>query len=149
MNEYGILLVLHLLGASVWVGGHLVLAFSVLPKALRLKDAELVRRYEESYERVGIPALVVQVATGLRLSYLRLPDLGLWFDFSHPVGRLIGLKLILLALTVGLAIDARLRIIPKLSNANLVPLAWHIAPVTLAAVSMLVVGASFRIGWLY
>lgn len=149
MNLYGLLIVLHLLGASVWVGGHLVLACSVLPKALRTRDADAVRRYEEGYERVGIPALIVQVITGIWLSHMKLPDPSMWFDFSNPVGRLIGIKLILLAATIGLALDARLRIIPKLKNDNLVSLAWHIVPVTLVAVLFLVVGASFRIGWLY
>lgn len=149
MSLYGILVVLHLLGASVWVGGHLVLACSVLPKALRARDADVVRDFERSYERIGIPALVAQVITGLWLAGLRLPDAAMWFDFSNPVGRLIGIKLILLAMTAALAIDARLRIIPKLTDENLVPLAWHIVPVTLLAVLLLVVGASFRIGWLY
>lgn len=149
MNLFGILVVLHLLGACIWVGGHLVLACSVLPKALRNRDSSIVRNFEESYERVGIPALVVQVVTGVWLSYQKLPMLELWFDFSNPVGRLIGVKLLLLALTVGLALDARLRIIPKLNDENLTSLAWHIVPVTVVAVLFLIVGASFRIGWLY
>ncbi|HAV88360.1 MAG TPA: copper transporter, partial [Pseudomonas sp.] len=40
------LLFVHLLGASVWVGGHLVLLFSVLPGALRGRDPQPVRRFE-------------------------------------------------------------------------------------------------------
>ena len=58
------LLFLHLLGASVWVGGHLVLLFSVLPGALRRRDVQPVRQFEQLYERVGIPALLVQIVSG-------------------------------------------------------------------------------------
>ncbi|MBK7271345.1 MAG: hypothetical protein IPI07_18095 [Flavobacteriales bacterium] len=36
-----LVLVLHLLGAAVWVGGHLVLSLTVLPGALRDRDLGL------------------------------------------------------------------------------------------------------------
>jgi len=143
------MLVLHLLGASVWVGGHLVLACSVLPRALRSRDADSIRQFESSFERVGLPALAVQVVTGIWLAYWRLPDVGAWLDFSNPIGRLIGIKLVLLGTTLALAVDARLRIIPRLKADNLVPLAWHIVPVTVIGVLLLMAGASFRIGWFY
>ena len=67
------LLFLHLLGASVWVGGHLVLLFSVLPGALRRRDVQPVRAFEQLYERVGIPALLLQIATGIWLAGQWLP----------------------------------------------------------------------------
>lgn len=37
-------LILHVLAAAVWAGGHLVLALSVLPKAVAARDAEPVQR---------------------------------------------------------------------------------------------------------
>lgn len=58
----------HLLGAAVWTGGHLVLALSVLPKALRERSPQVLRDFEAGFERVGIPALIVQVASGLWLA---------------------------------------------------------------------------------
>ncbi|WKZ66749.1 MAG: hypothetical protein QY325_02230 [Flavobacteriales bacterium] len=40
------LLILHLLGASIWVGGHLVLLLTVLPGALKARDAERILAFE-------------------------------------------------------------------------------------------------------
>ncbi len=52
-----------LLGATVWTGGHLVLAIGFLPGALKSGDASLLRSVEERFERVGIPALLLQIAS--------------------------------------------------------------------------------------
>ena len=146
---YGFLILLHVLGATIWTGGHLVLAFVILPRALSEKDVAGIRRFETGYERIGIPALLTQVATGLWMAHRLVPDVTLWFDLSNPVSRPIAAKLTLLGLTVLLAADARLRIIPRLSERNLVSLAFHIVPVTIVAVLFVVVGVSFRTGWLF
>lgn len=138
------LIVLHVLGACVWVGGHLVLALSVLPKALKKKNPEIVREFEVHYERVGIPALLLQVITGLMIAVIYMP-VSEWFTFRDRAHTHIGLKLILLLITFLLAIHARLFIIPKLSQNNLSLLAWHIAAVTIIAVLMLFLGLNFRL----
>lgn len=138
------LIVLHVLGACVWVGGHLVLALSVLPKALKKKNPEIVREFEVHYERVGIPALLLQVITGLMIAVIYMP-VSEWFTFQDRAHTHIGLKLILLLITFLLAIHARLFIIPKLSQNNLSLLAWHIAAVTIIAVLMLFLGLNFRL----
>ena len=39
MLTYFLLLCLHVLGACVWVGGHLVLATRILPRAVRATEA--------------------------------------------------------------------------------------------------------------
>lgn len=52
----------------------------------------------------------------------------------------------LLAVTVGLAVHARFRVITSLSDATLPTLAWHIRIVTLAAVLFVLAGASLRFG---
>ena len=144
---FGIILLLHLLGAAIWTGGHLVLALGVLPRALREGDVDAIRGFEERYERIGLPALVVQVVSGLWLAHRLLPDPSLWIDWTHPLGRRVMLTLILLGSTVVLALDARLRIIPRLGEHNLRALAWHIIPVTVVSVLFVVVGVSFRTGW--
>ena len=146
---FGAILLTHLLGATVWTGGHLILALTVLPRALRERDPAVISSFELGFERIGIPALAIQVVTGLWLAHRLVPDVGHWFDPAHPVGRVIGLKLGLLAATVVLAIDARLRIIPGLRAETLGSLALHIVPVTVSSVLFVVVGASFRIGWFY
>ncbi|HEY4647418.1 MAG TPA: CopD family protein [Steroidobacteraceae bacterium] len=144
---YGILFLLHILAATVWTGGHLVLALAVLPRVLREKSPSELLRFESAYERIGIPAMLMQVATGIWLAYRLVPEVGQWFAFDDPAARLIGIKLLLLVATVALAADARLRIIPKLSQGNLIALAWHIVPVTVISVLFVVVGVSFRTGW--
>ena len=146
---YGILLLLHILAATVWTGGHLVLALTVLPRVLKHKSPSELLRFESAYERIGIPALLIQVATGLWLAHKFVPNVSQWFDFDNPISRLIGAKFSLLALTVIFAADARLRIIPKLSEDNLMSLAWHMIPVTVVSVLFVVVGVSFRTGWFY
>lgn len=146
---WGALLLLHVLAATIWTGGHLVLALAVLPRVLRERDPAALLRFESAYERIGIPALLVQIATGLWLARRFVPDLGQWLAFEEPVARLVGVKLILLAVTLAFAVDARLRILPRLSRENLTSLAWHIVPVTFVSVLFVLVGVSFRIGWFY
>ena len=146
---YGILLLLHVLAATVWTGGHLVLALTVLPRVLKEKSLSELLRFESAYEWVGIPALLIQVATGVWLAHRMVPDMSQWFALDNPVSRLIAAKLFLLAVTIALAVDARLRTIPRLSEDNLASLAWHIVPVTVVSVLFVVIGVSFRTGWLY
>jgi len=146
---YRALVVAHLLGASIWIGGHLVLSLAVLPRALRARDASIVRDFEAGFERVGIPALLVQVVTGLWLAHHWLPDVGAWFAGGSPQARLVATKLALLAATVALAAHARLRIIPRLDATTLRPLAWHIAAVTLISIAFLVAGVGIRTGGLF
>ena len=141
---YTVVVTLHLLGAAVWVGGHLVLSLGFLPEALRRRDPEVIRRFESKFERIGIPALLVQVATGPLLAYRLIPDVSRWFNLENVVAAHISSKLFLLLATVLLAVHARLRIIPNLDESRLRVLAAHIIAVTVIAVLLLVTGVSFR-----
>jgi len=144
----GLVVTLHVLGACVWAGGHLVLALTVLPRALARGDQRILRGFEEPFERIGIPALVVQVLTGVWLAGQLVP-MSRWLAFGSPLEVRVGVKLVLLALTVGLALHARLRLIPRLDDANLGLLAAHIVAVTTLAVALVVVGVSFQTGGLF
>jgi putative copper export protein len=146
---YGVILLLHVLGATIWTGGHLVLAVAVLPRVLRERSPAKLLEFESAYERIGIPALVMQVATGLWLAHRMVPELRRWLAFDDPVASLVGVKILLLAITVGFALDARLRLIPRLSDRNLGALAWHIVPVTVVSILFVIVGVAFRTGWFY
>lgn len=141
---YGYLVLLHVLGATVWTGGHIVLAMVVLPRVLAARSPEMLLAFESGFEKVGIPALAVQVITGLALAWMRLPHPAQWLDPSDPGGRLIGLKLLLLALTAAFAAHARLQLIPGLTAARLNLLAMHIWAVTVTAVLFVITGVSFR-----
>ena len=146
---YGLLLLLHLLGATIWTGGHIVLAVVVLPRALRERSPRVLLDFESVYEKIGMPALIIQILTGLMLAYHLVPDLALWFDFDNPVSRVIMAKLGLLALTSCFATHARFRVIPTLSEETLKLMAWHVVPVTILSILFVFVGVSFRTGWLY
>lgn len=145
MASYYIVLSLHILGATVWAGGHLVLAVTILPDALRQHRAATVSEFEQRFERIGLPALAVQIVTGLWLAEHLLGSPANWFD-GNSVARTVQVKLGLLVITVGLAIHARFSVIPRLSDATLPTLAWHIRIVTLAAVLFVLAGASIRFG---
>jgi putative copper export protein len=143
---YRLLVTLHLLGATVWVGGHLVLSLSVLPRALRARDPAIIREFETGFERLGIPALLVQIVTGLWLAYHWAPHVAGWFSPSTPQARLVLVKLVLLGATVALAVHARLRVVPQLDAATLRFLAYHVVAITLLGVALLVAGVAIRTG---
>lgn len=146
---YGILLLVHILAATIWTGGHIVVAVAVLPRALRERAPERLLDFESMYEKVGMPALIVQIITGPILAYRYLPDISQWFNFGNPLAHPIAAKLLLLALTAGVAFHAKRRVIPVLSNDNLTAMAWHVIAVTTFSILFVVVGVSFRTGWLY
>lgn len=146
---YGYLMLAHILGATIWTGGHIVLSLAVLPRVLKEKSPERLLEFESAFERIGKPAMLVQIITGLLLAHRLLPDVYLWLDWSNPVSRVVGIKLMLLASTILLAADAKLRVLPKLSNQNLWDMAAHIIAVTLLSVLFVIVGVSFNTGWLY
>lgn len=138
-------LVLHVLAATVWTGGHLILAIVVLPKILKTKNIQALTEFEGNFEKIGIPALIIQVITGIYLAYSLLPNVSDWFSFSNHISTHVGIKLILLIITILLALDARFRLIPNLSEKNLTSLAVHIFMVTLVAILFVIIGLSFRL----
>lgn len=144
-----ILLLIHILSATIWTGGHIVLASIVLPDVLKQRSPEALLKFESGYEKIGMPALLIQIVTGMMLAYRYMPDLSGWFNLSNGMSRLIAFKLILLLLTVALALDARFRVLPKLSQKTLWDMAWHIIGVTCLSILFVVVGVSFRTGWFY
>ena len=143
---YATALFLHVLGATIWTGGHLVLALAWLPRVLHERSPEQLLRFEQGYERIGMPALVVQVVTGVWMAWQMVPSVAAWLSPETPVARAIALKLGLLALTALIAAHARLRVIPRLTAATLPLMAWHVAAVTLISVAFVAVGVSLRFG---
>jgi putative copper export protein len=146
MSVFSLLVIVHALAATLWTGGHLVLDLGVLPKALRARDAGAIRAFEETFEPLGLSALAIQVVSGLWMVGIELPGFRGLFNPANPIGVLAGVKLLLLAATVGLALHARLRLIPHLRDDNLAPLAWHIRGITALAIAFVVVGAGIRLG---
>ncbi len=52
---------MHVLGAAVWSGGHLVLALVIMPRAKRVGDARVMKELEASFEPLAVPARLAQV----------------------------------------------------------------------------------------
>lgn len=144
---YKYFLLLHILAATVWAGGHLILAITVLPAALKKKDPEVLLNFEHRYERIGIPSLLILVLTGLYMAYTLLPDFSQWLSFDTHISKHITIKLLLLASTILLALHARLRLIPHLKAKTLPLLAIHIIMVTVIAMLFVMTGLSFRMSF--
>ena len=146
---YKWILALHIISATIWAGGHLILSIGFLPRALKKKDVSIITGFESVFEGIGIPSLIIQVLTGFYLAWeLTARDISKWFDFNTFHGIHISLKLLFLILTLFLAFHARFRIIPKLKAENLNSLAVHIVSVTVLAVLLVLTGVSFRVGGL-
>ena len=71
INTHHIYLIFHLLAATIWVGGHLVLALGFLPKALKNKDFSYIDKFEKTYEPIGMPSLLVLLITGILMAYVK------------------------------------------------------------------------------
>ena len=144
---FNYLLILHLLGAAIWTGGHLILALVILPKVLSSRNLDALLQFEQQFEKIGMPALAIQIITGLWMAHNILPNVGAWFAFDNDISILIGIKLILLLMTATVAMHARFWVIPRLSADNLNGFAVNIFLVTLLSVTFVVVGTLFRTGF--
>ncbi|WP_299414589.1 copper resistance protein CopD [Acaryochloris sp. IP29b_bin.148] len=145
---FKLLVILHTLGATVWTGGHLVLAVTVLPSALRHRDPDRIHAFEEHFEGFGLAALLLQTLTGLWLTWIFFPGFQNFFAFQSYLSTYIAVKLSLLLGTVALALHARFFIIPNLTKETLNKLAFHIVGVTTLAVFFVVMGVGIRLGGL-
>jgi hypothetical protein len=149
MYTHHILLVLHLIAATIWVGGHLVLAIGYLPKTPQHKDFSYIGNFEKTYEPIGMPSLAVLIITGILMAYDYNAGFSSWFSFATPIERVVSLKLTFLLTTVCFAISAQTRVLPKLRKGQLNKLpemAVHIICVTLIGVLMVILGSLVRIG---
>lgn len=144
MTLYNLAILIHILGATIWVGGHLLLSLRVLPKALKYKDENIIRNFEQAFEPVGLPALLLQIITGIWIAFFQ-HDLN-WFSFSTSLNTVVTLKLILLLFTLILAIHARVFLIPKLNPENLNSMGAHIILITIISLLMMILGVQFRFG---
>ncbi len=148
MAYHHILLLLHLLAATIWVGGHILLLACYVPAALREKNKHIILDFEKKYEKLGMGALLVLVGSGIAMAIVYGITPTDWFSFAAPVERVVSLKLLLLLLTLLLALSAQFNIIPRLKagNNNLLPLLYHIMFVTALGILMLVIGSFVRFG---
>lgn len=141
-----LLLIFHLVAATIWVGGHFYLSVIILPKVLKNRSPQTLLDFEKSYEPVGLPALLILVVTGVWMAYRWGVPINRWLAFETGIEKLVSVKLILLFATLALAIHAQTRVLPKLSEKTLPLMALHIVAVTLIGIGMLTLGTLFRNG---
>lgn len=156
MNNFW-LLFLHLIGASVWVGGHLYLALRIVPIAIREQNSQILLDFEAGFEKLGMSALMIQVLTGIKMANSLLPNwvLLLQHGVENPlrqVSILLTMKLCWLFLTVLTAISAQVIAVPRVKREPNSAKArhffvGHILTVTVLSVAFLVTGVLFRTGW--
>jgi len=103
----------------------------------------LMRISQYSFLKIGIPALLIQVVTGISMALIYVP-FSQWGNLSTSHHVYLWIKLGLLLATVGLGIHARFFILPRLTVEKLSLLSMHIILVTILAVALVVTGLSFR-----
>ena len=72
----------------------------------------IIKNFEHHYERVGIPALLIQVVSGIWMAMLYVPVQD-WLSLATVYHRLVWIKLTLLLGTIGLAVHVRFFYFPQ------------------------------------
>ncbi len=146
--HHQIILIIHLLAASIWVGGHLFLILRILPATLQQKDISILSDFRLKFGKIGMPSLLILVVTGILLAYDYNVPISDWFSFSNPIEKIISIKLLLLFTSLSLAVHAQKVVFPKLTSNRMLPAIVEIIIVTLIAVSMVILGSLVRVGGL-
>ena len=87
--------------------------------------------------------------TGLLLASRWLPELSAWFSLDSNTSIYVATKLSLVTATLGLALNAKFRVIANINRDNLDRLAWHIVLVTMMSIGFLLAGVAIRTGGLF
>lgn len=132
------LITLHIIGAAMLAGGHLLFALGVLPRALRQKDADALLTFQKAFTPVGHTALLIQIVTGL---WLAMP----YFARRAAGVELVEAKILLLILVLGITIHAKVRVVKRLPE-SMGAYAGHIVANAVLATALLVLGAGLRLG---
>jgi uncharacterized membrane protein len=146
--QHHIYLVLHLLAATIWVGGHFFLILRILPSTLQQKDISILSDFRLKFGKIGMHSLLILVVTGILLAYDYNVPISDWFSFSNPIEKIVSIKLLLLFISLSLAVHAQKVVFPKLTSNRMLPAIVEIIIVTLIAVSMLILGSLVRVGGL-
>ncbi len=141
--NHQLLLIIHLLCATIWVGGHLYVAIIIIPSVLKTRDATKMLNFEKSFEPLGMPSLLLLIVTGIWMMYQFGVHLGDLFAFSTPIETTLSLKVIFLLSTVALAISAQTWVLPSVrkSPRRIPIMAIHVILVALLGVALLTVGS--------
>lgn len=137
------------MAATVWIGGNIFISVVYIPKALRMKSPTFINSFS-NYEKIGLPALIISLLTGLHMALKRVP-LDQWFLFDNPMEATISLKFLIFLVMGILIIFAKTTIIPRLKNHDTKQLpasALYIITLTLIGLILLTIGTYLRYGGL-
>ena len=146
--KHQIYLIIHLLAATIWVGGHLLLLLRYVPKAIKSKSLEELSAFRKNFEPVGIPSLFILILTGILMAYDYNITFEKWFLFENSIEKIVSIKLILLFISLTLAFITIKFVLPSINKISPFILYFIIFLVTTIAVTMLVLGSLVRIGGL-
>ena len=109
--EYALLTWVHLISASIWVGGSLFLGV-VLAPILRKMSMPIEERLEfmikvgKKFNKIALPSLIILIGTGLYQSHLVLNKQEILFDTTY--GQILVIKILLvIALIITFVIHIR------------------------------------------
>lgn len=146
--KHQIVLIIHLLAATIWVGGHLLLLLRYVPKAIKSKSHEELSTFRKNFEPVGMPSLFILIITGILMAYDYKITFKKWFLFENSIEKIISFKLILLLISLTLAFITIKFVLPSINKVSPFLLYFIIFLVTTIAVSMLILGSLIRVGGL-
>lgn len=145
---YKLIVITHLIGSALWIGGHMVLLFVIIPHALRTRSTDPIVRFEHQFGPIGLVALGVQVVSGLWLAHHWVGPFSKIFTEPTLHTRMIAAKIVVLILTVGVAAFTQYRVVSRLSEKNLRLFLLLTSCLTGLAVLMLILGVGIRTGGL-
>ena len=109
--EHALLTWVHLISASIWVGGSLFLGV-VLAPILRKMSMPVEERLEfmikvgKKFNKIALPSLIILIGTGLYQSHLVLNKQEILFDTTY--GQILVIKILLvIALIITFAVHIR------------------------------------------
>ncbi len=145
---YPILVLVHVLAATMWVGAHLILVTGPLIKTIKFNDVKPTLEFYRAFSWPATIALIVAALAGILIAYLRYPPSS-WFDFGEPSGR-IGEKIVLFAALLIVSAYAHIKVVPvmRAGGERAVRLTVIYAIIaTLLSLGFPVLGIMIRFGW--
>ena len=146
--KHQFILIIHILAATLWVGGHLLLLLRYVPKAIKSKSLEELSAFRKNFEPVGMPSLFILIITGILMAYDYNITFEKWFLFENSIEKIVSIKLILLFISLTLAFITLKFVLPSINKFSPFILYFIIFLVTTIAVTMLILGSLVRIGGL-
>ena len=139
--EYKFLVLFHVLGAAIWIGGFMVAAIGVVPRAKKAQDVSLILDYLDAFKIPGHIALTIQLLTGLRLAMFYMGG----GQGAGTAGTVIGAKLFLLIAIVIVMIAGKKTGMVS-AETTISKASGYVYIMALIAVSMMVLGLNFKLG---